>query len=279
MTADVPEAIWLDPVRSRQCFSNLLSNAVKFTDQGSIDLHVRCLALSDSHAELVLDVHDTGIGLSEGDQERIFETFVRSENPEASLRPGAGMGLAITRSLAQQMGGDLTVRSTLGRGSTFSFRWTSEIADENLLRVSESQPRTSDEKVQEEHDIRILLAEDHPGNRKVISVFLGSVGLSADMVENGSDLVCRANEEKFDILFVDVHMPEMSGLDAVKVIRSGGGPNKTTPIVMLTADAGDHALQTSRDHGADAHITKPIDANELFSAIEQFTSGSDRHPV
>ena len=276
--SDVPEALFLDTVRARQCFANLLSNAVKFTDTGNIHLHVERLSLDGDQVELVLHVTDTGIGLSEEDQKTVFETFLRSDNPIAKSRPGAGLGLAITRKLAQQMGGDLTVESRLGMGSTFSFRWFCQIADADALKKSmaETSPVPVGASATLEN-ARILLAEDHPGNRKVMSVFLGSVGIEPDMVVNGAELVERAETTPYDILLVDVHMPKLSGLEAVRIIRHGHGPNNARPIIMLTADAGDEALQLSLEHGADAHITKPIDAGELFSVLEHYLRGDQTH--
>lgn len=266
---DIPDILMLDPVRLRQCFGNLVSNAVKFTDQGQIAIEVKMVATHEDFVELNFEIRDTGIGISPSDMERIFDLFSRAETEANKYRPGAGLGLAITRSLASQMQGELDVQSEVGRGSVFSFRWTADFASaEDAQSVfSESITPVSSFDFTGCH---ALIAEDHVFNRTVLESFLKLVGLSYEFVGTGTDLIWKADEKEYSILLVDILMPGLSGLEAVKQIRTSGGPNAATPVIMLTATAGDEAFERSREAGADAHLTKPIDAQELYLTLHEY---------
>ena len=273
---DIPPTLLLDPVRLRQCFGNLISNAIKFTDTGRIDVELQCTthnipANAGDEIGLAFVIRDTGIGISDADQSTLFELFSRAEGIVSRARPGAGLGLAITRDLARQMGGDLTVESTAGVGSVFTFTWRAVVSDRTPHPDRPIAPVASETTPLPESQT-LLVAEDHPANQKVITQFLKAFGLNVKIANSGVDLIKLASEEAYPAMLVDLHMPEMSGFDAIDVIRSSEGPNKTTPIVMLTADASPDVIRLSREKGVEAHIAKPIDANELFEVLARILS-------
>ncbi|WP_372782702.1 ATP-binding protein [Phenylobacterium sp.] len=248
-----------DTVRITQVLSNLLSNAVKFTEAGEIALEV--IAFGD---EVRFQVSDSGIGFDEETGARLFRRF---EQADASIRRrfgGTGLGLAISRSLVELMGGRIVVQSTPGQGSTFSVyvpleRLEGEVSDEGEDQV---QPL----------DIagcRVLVAEDHPTNQKVVELILESVGVAPTIVENGQLALDLLKTERFDVVLMDMQMPELDGLSATALLREyereTGQPR--TPVIMLTANALDEHVRSSHEAGADLHLSKPIHAQALIESI------------
>jgi signal transduction histidine kinase/ActR/RegA family two-component response regulator len=257
-----PEAVGRfagDTVRLTQVLSNLLSNAVKFTETGSVTLEV--------HAEgdvICFAVADTGIGFDDEVRNRLFRRF---EQADASIRRrfgGTGLGLAISRSLVELMGGEIEVESTPGEGSTFIARaplrrLEGEAAEERRVRP-------------QDFDIagcRVLLAEDHPTNQKVVQLILESVGVEPLIVENGALALAALKAQPFDVVLMDMQMPELDGLSATAMLRTHelehGLPR--TPVIMLTANALDEHIRASHEAGADLHLSKPIHAQALIESI------------
>jgi CheY-like chemotaxis protein len=248
-----------DTVRITQVLSNLLSNAVKFTETGEVVLEV-----SAQGEEIRFRVADTGIGFDEETGARLFRRF---EQADASIRRrfgGTGLGLAISRSLVELMGGRIVVQSTPGRGSTFAVylpleRLEGEAGDDGS---GATQPL----------DIagcRVLVAEDHPTNQKVVELILESVGVAPTIVENGRQALDLLKTERFDVVLMDMQMPELDGLSATAMLRAyereTGLPR--TPVIMLTANALDEHIRSSQDAGADLHLSKPIHAQALIESI------------
>ena len=257
-----------DPVRLTQVLSNLLSNAVKFTDAGSVRLDV--VAADD---QIRLSVSDTGIGFDEGVRARLFRRFEQADDSIRRRFGGTGLGLAISRSLVELMGGEIEVESTPGRGSTFtiSARLTRAATDEAAEATAEP----------EGFDIsgcRVLLAEDHPTNQKVVQLILQSVDVDPVIVENGALALERLKSERFDVVLMDMQMPEMDGLTATAALRAHERANGLayTPVIMLTANALDEHVRASRDAGADQHLSKPIRATALLSAIAEAIASTDQ---
>ena len=259
-----PEAMGVyagDTVRITQVLSNLLSNAVKFTEQGEVALDV--IAFGD---EIRFQVSDTGIGFDEATGQRLFRRF---EQADASIRRrfgGTGLGLAISRSLVELMGGRIVVKSTPGHGSTFSVYAP-------LERLNRDTVATEDEYA-EEMDIagaRVLVAEDHPTNQKVVELILESVGVSPVIVENGRLALDLLQSERFDVVLMDMQMPELDGLTATSLLREWERETGTprTPVIMLTANALDEHIRSSHEAGADLHLSKPIHAQALIESILQ----------
>jgi len=248
-----------DTVRMTQVLSNLLSNAVKFTEAGEIALEV--IAFGD---EIRFRVTDSGIGFDEETGARLFRRF---EQADASIRRrfgGTGLGLAISRSLVELMGGRIVVQSTPGKGSSFSV----------YVPLERLEGEASDEGQNEAPDlditgVRVLVAEDHPTNQKVVELILESVGVSPTIVENGQLALDLLKRERFDVVLMDMQMPELDGLSATAMLRAyereTGVPR--TPVIMLTANALDEHVRSGQEAGADLHLSKPIHAQALIESI------------
>ncbi|MES2894690.1 MAG: ATP-binding protein [Pseudomonadota bacterium] len=248
-----------DQVRLTQVLSNLLSNAVKFTEAGTVRLEVR-----PHGAAIAFTVADSGIGFDDEVKARLFRRF---EQADASIRRrfgGTGLGLAISRSLVELMGGRIDVESQPGAGSVFSFVLPLERA------VAEAP--VADERHAEAFDLagcRVLLAEDHPTNQKVVQLILQSVGVEPVIVENGALALTLLKAERFDVVLMDMQMPELDGLTATGLLRQFESDQylPRTPVIMLTANALDEHIRASHDAGADQHLSKPIRAAALIQAI------------
>ncbi len=249
-----------DSVRLTQVLSNLLSNAVKFTEAGEVALTVEA-----GQDGLHFTVEDTGIGFDEAVRARLFNRF---EQADVSIRRrfgGTGLELAICRSLVELMGGRIDARSEPGRGSAFSFTLPLEAA---AAEPAQAQAAALEDEISLA-GTRILLAEDHPTNRKVIQLILDTLGVELTMVENGQLALDALAEHPFDIVLMDMQMPELDGLSATRLLRereaaTGAG---RMPVIMLTANALDEHIKASLAAGADRHLSKPVRAAELIDAI------------
>jgi PAS domain S-box-containing protein len=262
-----------DVTRLRQILSNLLSNAVKFTEQGRVSLNVEAEPVGET-VRLRLSVIDTGIGFDAETEKRLFQRFEQADGSITRRFGGTGLGLAISRSLAEAMGGALSANATPGKGAVFTLEVELPIAV--ALETVEAGPAAKVEavedapaEVQAGRPPRILLAEDHPTNRKVVSLILESAGVDLVCVENGAEALAAAEASEFDLILMDMQMPVMDGLTAIRAIRvhEGQRAGARTPILSLTANAmPEHAL-ASIEAGADGHLTKPISAVELIAAV------------
>ena len=268
-----------DPTRLRQILYNLTSNAVKFTEQGAI--HV---AVTNEAPGLTLKVSDTGIGIAPSVRAKLFEKFTQADASTTRKFGGSGLGLAICRELAEMMGGTIEVESEEGVGTTFTVRLSiprlgETPAPEPLSsEVSDAQFETGDE-------IRVLAAEDNPVNQLVLKTLLHQVGIQPTVVENGAHAVDAWREGQFDIILMDVQMPEMDGPTAARTIRrlERELARGRTPIVALTANVMPHQIVQYREAGMDGHVAKPIEIAALFAAIEAALAGvaepTDEEPL
>ena len=257
---DLDGAYLGDSIRLTQVLSNLLSNAVKFTDEGEVALTVEAAG-----SGLKFSITDTGIGFDEAVGARLFHRF---EQADVSIRRrfgGTGLGLAICRSLVELMGGAITARSTPGEGSVFSFELPLDRADADL---SANEDEDDDEGLSLA-GVRVLLAEDHPTNQKVIQLILDTVGTELTIVDNGRLALDALEREPFHIVLMDMQMPELDGLSATALLRQREAAEglHRTPVIMLTANAMDEHVRASLDAGADRHISKPVRAMELLDAM------------
>jgi len=270
---DLPAFIQTDGLRLTQILFNLVSNAVKFTAQGGVSIRVAAVAGSAIDTErLSFEVCDTGPGMAPEVVRRLFRSFEQADASAARKFGGTGLGLAISRRLAELLGGALTVESVLGQGSTFRLE----------LPLTPSSQSSAPETAPTEHDSApspsarsILIAEDHPVNRRLISLILDPMGWTLTLVENGAEAVSAAELRPFDVIVMDMQMPVMSGLEATHAIRSNAGPNAKTPIVALTANAFDDDRAAWMNAGAAAFLTKPIDPARLIAAILQATEETE----
>ena len=269
---NVPVRMLGDPDRLRQILLNLLGNAIKFTDQGEISIAVRRQPSTDG-VTLLFAVRDTGVGIPANKQDLIFDAFRQADGSTTRKYGGTGLGLAICSRLVALMGGTIWVESEQGRGSTFYFRVRLGTATEIHGEV-DGQPQKLATAVKAFHPqpvskLRILLAEDNPVNQRLASKLLEKRGHQVTMTATGREAVERIREEIFDVVLMDVQMPDMDGLEATALIREWeNSRGRRTLIVALTA----HSMKGDRERcltaGMDGYVTKPFDADKLFEVVE-----------
>jgi len=247
-----------DAVRVRQILGNLVSNALKFTSAGAVTLSVE--PVGDDRVRFT--VTDTGVGFDADQKARIFTRFQQADGSITRRFGGTGLGLAISRDLAELMGGELDCDSTPGEGSRFWF----ELPLPPAAVIEEADDQASDCAPE---GLCILLADDHPANRKVIEVLLAPTGATLVAVENGQEAVDAFAIDRFDLVLMDMQMPVMDGLTATAAIRALEAERglHRTPLLMLTANAMAEHVEAGRVAGADGHLAKPVTTQSLFAAI------------
>jgi signal transduction histidine kinase/AmiR/NasT family two-component response regulator len=256
-----------DPTRVRQILYNLLSNAMKFTEAGEVGVR-----LSRPGEGLVISVKDTGMGMTPTQTTRVFQKFTQADASTTRKFGGTGLGLAIARELALAMGGDIEAESVLGEGATFTVRlglpWVRVDVVEPLAAGAEEAAQG----VQEGFDaLRVLVAEDNAINQLVVRTLLQQVGVDPFIVANGKLALEAWAADSWDVILMDVQMPEMDGPTATRSIREQERRTgrARTPIVALTANAMTHQIAEYVTAGMDGHVAKPIEASRLFDAIER----------
>ncbi len=268
--ADVPRMVVGDYNRLRQVVVNLVGNAIKFTESGEVALEVGVESVSGEDLILHFIVSDTGIGIPEEKWTSIFEMFEQADNSVTRRHGGTGLGLAITSRLVELMGGRVWVESEIGKGSRFHFIAHLEMAKPEDLEVIPAEPDSLHERQSSPvRNLSILLAEDSLVNQKLAVALLEGEGHAVSVAPNGREALAKIESGNFDLILMDVQMPEMDGLEATARIRAA---EKQTgahiPIVAMTA----HALRGDRERclesGMDAYVAKPIRADELFQTIE-----------
>ena len=258
---ELPEIVVGDAVRLRAAIENLIDNAVKFTERGAVKLEVRSSNASRGRTKLTFTITDTGIGLSSAELKRLFRPF-RQANPDVARRyGGSGLGLVVVKRLAKLMQGDLTVRSTSGRGSRFQF---------TCVVPPASGDRASDAHLQQtraaSRALAVLCAEDNPYGRVIINTILTELGHRADFVGTGEEAV-EAVGRGYDVVLMDVKLPGVDGLEAARRIRALAGSLGQTPIIGISgrSEAGDEAAACSA--GMNSYLRKPISPSALADAI------------
>jgi len=271
-----PEALVGDLARTRQILVNLLGNAVKFTLQGEVRIAVSARPLQDGRCEVLFAVSDTGIGIPSQELDRLFVDFHQLDGSLTRKHGGTGLGLAISRRLTELMGGRIWAESVLGQGSTFYFTLVGEAA-----AGVQTQPAAHLQQTQElarRHPpappLRILVAEDHPVNQQVMLGLLGHLGYGADVAANGLEVLAALQRQPYDLILMDIQMPEMDGLEATRRIRQlslGGGQPR---IVAMTA----HAMAGDRERclagGMDDYLSKPVQISDLAAALAAAVPGA-----
>ena len=263
-----PEADgWIagDLVRLKQILTNLVSNAVKFTSEGFVSLTAAAGPDRDGVPTLRFSVEDTGIGFDSHTRERLFSRFEQADGAITRKFGGSGLGLAISRQLAEMMGGDLDCESEPGGGSAFILTVPYRAAE----APAATAPGFVEEEDQARGTVRVLMADDHPVNRRVVEMILAQADVALTSVEDGAQAVQAIRDGDYDLILMDMQMPVMDGLTATREIRlheAAMGLGRT-PLVMLTANALPEHIAAAEDAGADLHLPKPFDAADLLNLV------------
>ncbi len=264
--ASCPRFVKGDAGRIRQIVGNLIDNALKFSSEGSVRLRA---SARETGGKLVLrfDVTDTGIGLSKAEQERLFQPYVQVDRAIVSQYGGTGLGLSIARRLARLMDGEIGCESVAGQGSLFFATIPAE-------RVEASSPHAAREVKEAQPDGvlsgHILVVEDNAVNRMLIGAYLDEFGLSHDTVETGAAAIIRLAAKSYDLVLMDIMMPELDGIETTRRIRELHGPSAEVPILALTANAMKGDREQYLAAGMDAYVSKPIRGRELYAALAPF---------
>ena len=266
MTPEAEVTVLGDPFRLRQILSNLVGNAIKFTDRGAIAIIVDSEPNLDGGLEAIFKVRDTGIGIADDMQTKIFDRFVQVDPSLTRRQGGTGLGLAISQNLAKMMGGTLTLNSKIGKGSDFIVRIPYKTSPK--LPMSEIFPREIAHC--SKPGTKVLVAEDVEVNAMILTTWLEERGFECTTVSNGSDAILRLTQEAFDGAFVDLHMPDASGYDVVNALRtSEGSANRNVPVVAVTASVSESERKKCAEHGFDEFIPKPILVGDLDRVVQK----------
>lgn len=300
--ASMPAWVEGDPVRIQQILNNLLSNAVKFTETGSVSLRLRGWTPEPGDAELLLEVSDTGPGMDAAQLKRLFQPFDQTEAGVGLRHGGTGLGLWISRELARLMGGRLVARSAKGQGATFTLALSLPLAEAPAqaaplprldaalpirpaaqpapgpapVETAAGTPAASEVEPLEEEDerpLRILVVDDHDINRRAVQLILAPLGAEIAQAADGLAALEAAAAQPFDVIFMDVRMPELDGRETTRRLRAGDGPNRDTPVIAVTADNAPEDVAACRDAGMTWFVAKPLTPATLLGALEAVLTG------
>lgn len=263
---NLPVNVIGDQIRLNQILSNLLSNALKFTRQGGITVTIKELERKNNQTKLEFSVRDTGIGIPPEKQSAIFENFTQASSDTTRRYGGTGLGLAICKKLVELQGGVIGVDSEPGSGSTFRFTLTFEVSSEGA-GTEEAQAVESFSGLEGK---RILVAEDNKINFFVANKFLTGWGVIVSHAEDGQLAIEKLENEDFDLILMDLHMPIMDGIEATKIIRNSGNPRiKDIPIVALTAAIMSENHDRMDQLNINDYVLKPFKPHDLFERIKK----------
>ncbi|WP_374763674.1 ATP-binding protein [Yunchengibacter salinarum] len=268
---DLPDGVRVDPTRLRQVLFNVVGNAIKFTQAGGVSLRAdKGAERRDGSFDLVLSVVDTGIGIPRDKQRTLFDKFSQADASTTRRFGGTGLGLAISRQLSRLMGGDISVSSEPGKGSTFTVAFPTlrddpaRARDDGGARMMLDMARTTARR-----SLTILVADDNELNQKILESVLGRLGHRIALVETGVAACDYVEEHPVDLVIMDIHMPELGGVDATKWIRAMPPPRGTVPVLGCTADAFPDQVSAFRQAGMKDVVTKPVDRYDLLTRINR----------
>ncbi len=264
---NIPEVLVGDPVRLHQIILNLVSNAVKFTTRGTITVSVFMLSEDEEMVNIQFSVTDTGIGIQANKIDNVFDNFQQATSGTARLYGGTGLGLAIVKQLVEQQGGSTHVKSKVDEGSTFSFilsfkKTKAEAEDINEIMEFDTEAKNT----------KVLVVEDMALNQLLMKTLLDDFGFECDITANGKIAIEKLKEKSYDIILMDLQMPEMNGFEATEYIRNT--MHSTTPIIALTADVTTVDLAKCKAVGMNDYIAKPLDERLLYSKIVSLVKNS-----
>ena len=268
IASDIPPVLKGDTGKLKQIILNLLTNAVKYTDKGFIKYRVECINdFKNNKTKLIITITDTGRGIKKEDIDKLFKKFERLEEDRNTSIEGTGLGLAITEGLAELMGGKITVISDYGKGSTFKFVVIQEIVNVEL-KEEKSNITSSDYNTFEGKNA--LIVDDSKLNLKVAENVLKNFLVTTESVTSGLECLSCVNSKKYDIIFMDIMMPNMSGVEVLRKIRENG---VNTPVIALTADAIEGQEEKYMSEGFDGYISKPINKEKLSYVLNKYLGG------
>ncbi|MBT4487751.1 MAG: response regulator, partial [Rhodospirillaceae bacterium] len=278
IAADLPNVLLGDVNRLRQVLFNLLSNAIKFTGTGRVSVAVGGAARGDDEISFELAVTDTGVGISESQAEKLFAPYAQANVEVARRYGGTGLGLMICRRLIELMGGEITLRSAQGTGSTFAVSVPLGISRDHDMADLALPARTpaGEGRIRPGTARRVLVVEDNVTNRRVVLGILRKTASEPVVAENGQEALDKiASSGPFDVVLMDRHMPVMDGITATEKIRAMDGPTSNIPIIGLTAAATQLEIQACLNAGMNDVVTKPIDPGQLLDAVSRLTGGDE----
>ena len=268
IASDIPPVLKGDTGKLKQIILNLLTNAVKYTDKGFIKYRVECINdYKNNQTKLIITVTDTGRGIKKEDIDRLFKKFERLEEDRNTSIEGTGLGLAITESLAELMGGKITVISDYGKGSTFKFVVVEEIVNKESNLVVNEQTTLNYETFEGK---KVLVVDDSKLNLKVAENVLKNFKVFTETVTSGLECLSCVKSKKYDIIFMDIMMPNMSGVEVLKKLRE---EKVNIPVIALTADAIEGQEEKYISEGFDGYLSKPIDKTKLKVILNKYLKG------
>jgi signal transduction histidine kinase len=269
---NLPKYIYADALRLTQILSNLISNGIKFTDQGNVSLTISILESVKEKIHLQFAVKDSGIGIQKDALDKIFQSFEQGEESITKRFGGTGLGLSIVKRLAHLHKGEIHAFSELGKGSEFVFKCWFKIADEENEPKSDKKQYSDLSKLVNVH---VLLAEDNELNSYMLTHMLHSWGITVDNVKNGKEAIDKVNDNKYNLILMDAHMPVMSGFEAIRLIRQDHREHiRKIPIISISASVLRKEQQEAYAAGADSVVGKPFDPVSLYEIIKTLTNAS-----
>lgn len=265
---NIPDKVIGDSSRLCQVMMNLISNAIKFTDHGHVQVGAKLRSENHQNVTIEFAVTDTGIGISKEQQERIFRRFTQASEETAGKFGGTGLGLTIVKHMVELQHGTIEVESEVGKGSVFSFilRFRKTNCRKSELLIS----KPVDDEPRDLSDCKVLVVEDNEVNRKLMELILKSWNIKADYARNGLEAISLVQENQYDLILMDIQMPEMGGYQATRIIR--GKLHLNTPIIALTAHAMAEQAQRCKEAGMNDFVTKPFKKADMYNKIVKFTS-------
>lgn len=273
----VPQVLYGDEVRIKQIIINLLNNAVKYTQEGSIELHLESTKKDDKNVMLSFSVTDTGMGIKKEALPDLFDAFKRVDEEKNRNIEGTGLGLSIVKQLVDLMGGTVTVNSVYGEGTTFTVELLQGISDETEIGElnihNYGGHRSAYESSFRAPEARILIVDDNEMNLEVESKLLAETGMTIDLASNGREALELALQNRYDTILMDHLMPEMDGIECLDYMRNQvGGLNRTTPVIILTANAGGENRELYNRAGFDGYLVKPVSGEILENTLVKYIS-------
>ena len=265
---DTPDKLVGDPIRLRQVVLNLANNAIKFTQSGGVTVAAKPLRISSESVEICISVIDTGPGIPKSQQSRVFESFAQVDGSSTRLHGGTGLGLTICKQIIGLMNGTLALESELGRGTTFTCTVEFPIARPAAtdLPSGDAAPTLA----RNGHRPRVLLAEDNLTNQKVALGMLDKLGCDVSVALTGAEAISMVSENTYDLVLMDIQMPDLDGFSATRKVRSLATANAKTPIIAITASAMQGDREKCLEAGMDDYIAKPVTQDKLYVVLSRF---------